>query len=34
MSELRDDPCSDWQKAIEKGDKKAAFSIKRFCKNN
>jgi tetratricopeptide (TPR) repeat protein len=33
-NELENDPCTDWQKASELGDKKAAFSIKRFCQDN
>jgi len=33
-NELEGDPCGDWQKASELGDKKAAFSLKRFCQNN
>ena len=32
VSELNDNPCLEWEKAIELGDTKAAFSIKRFCR--
>jgi tetratricopeptide (TPR) repeat protein len=31
LNALEGDPCTDWKNAINLGDKKAAFSIKRFC---
>ena len=31
---LDGDPCSDWQRASALGDKRADFSIKRYCVNN
>ena len=34
FNEMEGNPCNDWQKASDLGDKKAAFSIKRFCKEN
>jgi tetratricopeptide (TPR) repeat protein len=34
LNELEGNPCDDWQKAMDLGDKKAAYSIKRFCKDN
>jgi len=33
LSELDDDPCSDWIKAAELGDKKSAFAADRYCNN-
>ena len=33
-NQLEGDPCGDWQKASDLGDKKASFSIKRFCQDN
>ena len=34
FNQLEGNPCGDWQKAAGLGDKKAAFSIKRFCRDN
>jgi tetratricopeptide (TPR) repeat protein len=34
LDEMTQDPCADWQKASQLGDKKADFSIKRFCRGN
>ena len=33
-NQLDGNPCDDWQKAADLGDKKAAFSLKRFCQGN